>query len=62
MLLFSKRKRLAELFEVWRMKNGVANSPLGVITFLNIHGLIDKERAARFVEAADKKERASDGL
>lgn len=56
MLLFSKRKRLADLFQVWREKNGVADCPLGVITFLHIHGLIDKERVARFVDKADKKE------
>ena len=58
LFLFSRRKRLAEIFEKWAEENGVATTPLGVITYLYIEGLLDTEKAQRLI---NQKEEADHG-
>lgn len=49
MLLFSQRHALEKLFIKWAEENGVAKTPLSVISFLQINELLDKDRAIEFL-------------
>ena len=51
---FSKRRRLAKMFDAWADKNKVAKTPEGVIAFLQSESLLDLEAAQEYLE---KKER-----
>ena len=60
-LIFSKRLRLAELFEEWRQANSasmsgaeVSRGAHSVITWLSIEGLLDVEKARLFLEEHGK--------
>jgi hypothetical protein len=56
LLLFSKRLRLAELYEAWIAKNNIRDCPLSVVSFLTMHGLIDQEKAIKFLSENDTNE------
>ena len=56
MLFFDKRKKLAELYKKWWMKNKLADNPFNVIGYLVGHGLIDEEAVLAFLERAEKEE------
>ena len=49
LLLFSSRRKLAELFEKWASENNVQKSPEGVLAYLTSAGLLDTEKAKRFL-------------
>ena len=50
MLLFSQRLKLQDLYLQWRDKCKAADTPLSVLSFLHINGLIDDEKANKFLE------------
>ena len=50
MLLFSQRLKLQDLYLEWCKKNNTADTPLSVVTFLHINGLIDDGKANKFLE------------
>lgn len=56
MLLFNQRRKLAELYKKWWLKNKVADCPVNVIGYLVGHGLINEEAALAFLERAEKEE------
>ena len=46
----SKRMKLAREFDEWAKANGVdAKSPFNVITYLQIEGLLNEEKALEFL-------------
>lgn len=49
-LFFGNRKKLADLYDKWRLDNSVLDCPFSVITFLVIHGLIDAEKALALIK------------
>lgn len=49
MLIFSKRLALEKLFLKWAKENGAATTPLNVVTFLQINGLLNEERTEEFL-------------
>lgn len=49
MLLYSKRKQLAELFEEWRSGGNFSDSPYNVIAFLYSNDLINEEKTKEFL-------------
>lgn len=49
-LLYSRRKKLATMFEEWAEANRVKNCPESVVTWLTGNGLIDCEKAVWFME------------
>ena len=56
--LFSDRRRLADLFDVWAEENRVAKTPEGVIAFLQVADLLDTEAAKGYIkEKADEESR-----
>lgn len=56
MLLYDKRKKLADLFTEWWMKNKVADTPFNVIGYLEGHGLLNEEKVLEFLEKAEKED------
>lgn len=56
MMRFYERFELAELFMAWAKKHNAPYTPINVITWLNIHNLIDEDRFEEF-----SKECASNG-
>lgn len=55
MILYSQRKKLAELCEKWQKANN-AESALGVITYLCLNGLLDEWKVRVFLADASAKE------
>ena len=55
MLFFNHRRKLENLFLKWCKENGVANTPMSVVAFLQINGLIDEDKALEFVKNANEK-------
>lgn len=49
LLLFSSRRKLAELFEKWASENNVQKSPEGVLAYLTSAGLLDTEKVKRLL-------------
>lgn len=49
MLLFSKRKELAKIYEKWIKENGVKDCAESVISFLHINELINSRKATEFI-------------
>ena len=50
MLLFSQRCKLQELFLKWCAENDVASTPMSVIAFLQVNGLIDETKTIDFLK------------
>jgi len=53
MLLFNNRRKLESLFLKWCNENGVAKTPLSVVSFLQINGLINEDKALEFIKNAE---------
>lgn len=51
-IFFSDRKKLADLYEKWRVENNAADVPFNVINFLTINNLIDIDAALDLLEKA----------
>lgn len=49
-LFFSHRRRLAEIFEKWAAEHGTTTTPLSVITYLHIEGLLDTQKAQELIK------------
>lgn len=51
MLFFSQRRRLTMQFEAWCKENGVLNSPLSMVGFLQSQCLLDEEKVREYLNA-----------
>jgi len=49
MLFFTKRKKLENLYYEWIKENGVKDCPFSVISYLVGEGLIDEDKAMKFI-------------
>ncbi len=47
---FSQRLALSKLYYQWGSKNDAALSPLNVITYLDGHGLLDRDAVKSFLK------------
>ena len=50
MLIFSKRKRLADMCENWCAENGIEVCNLTMVSYLVAHDLIDEAAALKFLK------------
>lgn len=51
MLLYDKRRELADKFEEWREDRNYLDSPFNVITFLEINNLFDEEKVLTYLSS-----------
>ena len=51
MLYFSYRKKLEEEYMKWVKQEKVANCPFNVISFLEMKGLLNREKVVKFLES-----------
>lgn len=58
MLFFTQRKKLATHFEAWCKENGILNSALSMVGFLQGEGLLDEEKVMEYLK--NKEEKAND--
>ncbi len=49
LILFSSRRKLADMFEGWAEENSVKKSSEGVIAYLAGHGLLDTDKVKQFL-------------
>ena len=49
MLLYDKRRELADKFEEWREDRNYLDYPFNVITFLEINNLFDEEKVLTYL-------------
>lgn len=54
MLWFGERKELENKYYEWVEKESVNDCPFNVICFLQINGLIDVEKARKFIRGDSK--------
>ena len=47
LMLFSERKAVADAFIKWAEENGMAQTPMSVVTYLYANGLLDVGRCRR---------------
>lgn len=45
MLFFSQRKKLGDLYLEWIEKNGILDCPLSMVSFMQINGLLNENKA-----------------
>lgn len=50
-LLFSQRRRIADLYRMWCRNNLIKDCPETMIAFLQENNLIDKGNALQFIES-----------
>lgn len=50
MLLFTERKKLADMCEKWCTDNGIQVCNLTMVSYLVAHDLIDEAAARQFIE------------
>ena len=51
MLLYDKRRDLADKFEEWREDRNYLDPPFNVITFLEINNLFDEEKVLTYLSS-----------
>lgn len=56
MIHFSERLLITERFEMWARENHVQLSPMGVICFLQIHGMLNEEAFHAFLTKDQRKD------
>lgn len=58
-LLFSKRKKLGELYDIWRVENKVYDCPSSVIGFLSENGLLNVEKCIEFLDESSRSKQVT---
>lgn len=49
LLVFSKRKRLSELYKKWQKENDIKDCPLSIVTFLYSNDLLNTDNVLSFI-------------
>ena len=60
-LIFSERLAVADECEKWIAENNLAESPMAVLTYLNINGLLDEQKVRYFIKT-NKKDGGTDDM
>ena len=55
MLMFSKRKKLVELFEKWCKEHQAENCTFNMITWLHLQNLIDEKGVEKLLKEMESK-------
>lgn len=50
-LVFSQRRRIATLYQIWCKNNGIKDCPESMVCFLQIHGMIDTNKVLDYIES-----------
>lgn len=54
MLYFSHRKKLERLYKAWCEENGILDCPVSLISFLQVKGLLNQEKALKLIDDSAK--------
>ena len=49
-LIFSQRRRIAALYQIWCKNNGIKDCPESLICFLQVNGMIDTPKTLDYIE------------